>query len=289
MLSSNRKIDLYSFVSKRPETQDQYLINEPIHMARGSIMLSNVEEFGPANSNVAAIIHYFNTTDEVQVFRIKDFGAFTDGNLIYNMKTADAKEHQFKPGESDLFKVVIEKEKGTDKLYFVPSDNFIIDSDASDKHKRSEVLDPTYIGVVNLTTQTDPEIIAKEKELHGIAKKSDVLDLSLAENQHQIFRNSVEVDSEGKITGMDKDETLVNEQGKEVQPAANIQRKLTKAEKDALATTMTDEEIKRAIEGITLPGLSEWGATVERINENNKPLRDIGGLRVLTQDKYFEG
>ena len=165
--SNNSKKSLYNVVAQSPIDKDRYYINEPIHMGKGSIIVSNVEEFGPSNTNVAAIIHYYNTTEKTQVFRIRDLGLFTDGFFNYTMVTNDDREHMFAPGDSGIFKVEMEREEGVDGLWFYTSENLL-----GENHDR-------YQAIVLLDTQRDEETILAEKLALGIDPNSEFLDLSL--------------------------------------------------------------------------------------------------------------
>lgn len=270
--SNSSKKSLYNVVAQSPKDKDRYYINEPIHMGKGSIIISNVEEFGPSNTNVAAIIHYYNTTEKTQVFRIRDLGLFTDGFFNYTMVTTDDREHMFAPGDSGIFKVEMEREEGVDGLWFYTSENLL-----GDNHDR-------YQAIVLLDTQRDEETILAEKLALGIDPNSEFLDLSLPENQHMIQKSSVQVNDEGEIIGTtdtdneDSESTDGSEMG--------INRNLTTREREALATRMTDAEIQEALSKVTLPGLDEWGPQTQG-DKGGKVLRDIEGLPILTQQEYF--
>lgn len=270
--SNSSKKSLYNVVAQSPIDKDRYYINEPIHMGKGSIIVSNVEEFGPSNTNVAAIIHYYNTTEKTQVFRIRDLGLFTDGFFNYTMVTNDDREHMFAPGDSGIFKVEMEREEGVDGLWFYTSENLL-----GENHDR-------YQAIVLLDTQRDEETILAEKLALGIDPNSEFLDLSLPENQHMIQRSSVQVNDEGEIIGTtDTDnEDSESTDGSEI----GISRNLTTREREALATRMTDDEVQEALSKVALPGLDEWGPQTQG-DRSGKVLRDVEGLPILTQQEYF--
>lgn len=283
VVSQSRKKELANTLTNRPTKNDMYLINEPIHTPNGSVIVSNVEEFGPNNTQLTAIIHYYNTTDLTKNYRITDIGSFVDESYIYTMNTSDDRSHTFRPGDHGLFKITIERELGSDGLYFVVSD---VLSQAT-APKLGEKKEEDYNATVMLNTQRKPELIEEEKKALGI-QDSEIMDLSDPKNEGQIFVNSVVVNDDGEIVDSQENEELTElaNPTESSTGAEGIDRQLTKEERRALATVMTDEEIENALQDIQLPGLYEWGPGYQSRPMPEK--RDLSGVRVLTQAEYFE-
>ena len=278
------KQSLYNVIAIQPHKSDHYYINEPIHTFRGSVIITNVEEFGPGKTQVAAIIHYYNTTPDIQKLRIREIGDFTDGQYIYTMTTQDDKEHTFNPGESGIFKVTFEHEEGVDGILFYISETMINMGDRGDSN-----VDEKYRAVVTLDTQRKPELIEEEMLLYGM-EKGEELDLTLPQNQKYILDTSV------KMTGDDLeqaqedavDQSEVDRVLAELEEQANgdevVDGRLTQREIDLMNTRMSEAEIKDAISKVTLPGLDEWGVTAPQL----KGGRNIEGLPVLDQANAFD-
>lgn len=205
------KQSLYNVIAIQPHKSDHYFINEPVHTFRGSIVVTNVEEFGPGKTQVAAILHYYNTTPEVQKLRIREMGDFTDGEFIYTLVTQDDKEHTFMPGESGVFKVTFEHENGVDGVMYYISETMINMGDKGDSN-----VDEKYRAVVTLDTQRKPELIQEEMKAFGI-KQGEAIDLTLPENQKYVLDNSVEleVSDETDVDQAEVDRVLAELEAKE--------------------------------------------------------------------------
>lgn len=278
------KQSLYNVIATQPHKSDHYYINEPIHTFRGSVIITNVEEFGPGKTQVAAIIHYYNTTPDIQKLRIREIGDFTDGQYIYTMTTQDDKEHTFNPGESGIFKVTFEHEGGVDGILYYISETMINQGDRGESN-----VDEKYRAVVSLDTQRKPELIEEEMLLYGM-EKGEELDLTLPQNQKYILDTSV------KMTGDDLeqaqedavDQSEVDRVLAELEEQANadevVDGRLTQREIDLMNTRMSEAEIKDAISKITLPGLDEWGVTAPKL----AGVRNIEGIPVLDQANAFD-
>lgn len=278
------KQSLYNVIAVQPHKSDHYYINEPIHTFRGSVIITNVEEFGPGKTQVAAIIHYYNTTPDIQKLRIREIGDFTDGQYIYTMTTQDDKEHTFNPGESGIFKVTFEHEEGVDGILFYISETMINMGDRGDSN-----VDEKYRAVVTLDTQRKPELIEEEMLLYGM-EKGEAIDLTLPENEKYILDTSVKMEGddleqaqEGQVDQAEVDRVLAEleakENGNEV-----VDGRLTQREIDLMNTRMTEAEIKEAISKITLPGIDEWGVTAPKLSGG----RNIDGLPLLDQANAFD-
>lgn len=276
------KQSLYNVIAIQPGKSDKYFINEPIHTYRGSIVVTNVEEFGPGNTQVAAILHYYNTTTEVQKLRIREMGDFTDGQFIYTLVTQDDKEHTFLPGESGIFKVTFENEKGVDGVMYYISDTMINMGNRGDSN-----VDEKYKAVVTLDTQRKPKLIEEEMELYKM-QKGERIDLTLPENQKYVLDTSVELEEEETTDAVDQaevDRVLAELEAKERQEEGGVvDGRLTQREIDLKKTLMTDAEVKEALSKVSLPGLDEWGVTAPKLNGG----RNIDGLPVLDQTHAFD-
>lgn len=276
------KQSLYNVIAIQPGKSDKYFINEPIHTYRGSIVVTNVEEFGPGNTQVAAILHYYNTTTEVQKLRIREMGDFTDGQFIYTLVTQDDKEHTFLPGESGIFKVTFENEKGVDGVMYYISDTMINMGNRGDSN-----VDEKYKAVVTLDTQRKPKLIEEEMELYKM-QKGERIDLTLPENQKYVLDTSVELEEEETTDAVDQEEVdrvLAELEAKERQEEGGVvDGRLTQREIDLKKTLMTDAEVKEALSKVSLPGLDEWGVTAPKLNGG----RNIDGLPVLDQTHAFD-
>ena len=276
------KQSLYNVIAIQPGKSDKYFINEPIHTYRGSIVVTNVEEFGPGNTQVAAILHYYNTTTEVQKLRIREMGDFTDGQFIYTLVTQDDKEHTFLPGESGVFKVTFEHENGVDGVMYYISDTMINMGNRGDSN-----VDEKYKAVVTLDTQRKPKLIEEEMELYKM-QKGERIDLTLPENQKYVLDTSVELEEEETTDAVDQEEVdrvLAELEAKERQEEGGVvDGRLTQREIDLKKTLMTDAEVKEALSKVSLPGLDEWGVTAPKLNGG----RNIDGLPVLDQTHAFD-
>lgn len=276
------KQSLYNVIAIQPGKSDKYFINEPIHTYRGSIVVTNVEEFGPGNTQVAAILHYYNTTTEVQKLRIREMGDFTDGQFIYTLVTQDDKEHTFLPGESGIFKVTFENEKGVDGVMYYISDTMINMGNRGDSN-----VDEKYKAVVTLDTQRKPKLIEEEMDLYKM-QKGERIDLTLPENQKYVLDTSVELEEEATTDAVDQaevDRVLAELEAKERQEEGGVvDGRLTQREIDLKKTLMSDAEVKEALSKVSLPGLDEWGVTAPKLNGG----RNIEGLPVLDQTHAFD-
>lgn len=277
------KQSLYNVIAIQPHKSDHYFINEPVHTFRGSIVVTNVEEFGPGKTQVAAILHYYNTTPEVQKLRIREMGDFTDGEFIYTLVTQDDKEHTFMPGESGVFKVTFEHENGVDGVMYYVSETMINMGDRGDSN-----VDEKYRAVVTLDTQRKPELIQEEMKAFGI-KQGEAIDLTLPENQKYVLDNSVEleVSDETDVDQAEVDRVLAELEAKErdqTNESGSGDGRLTQRELDLKNTLLTEAEIKEALSKVSLPGLDEWGVTAPKLNGG----RNIDGLPVLDQANAFD-
>lgn len=276
------KQSLYNVIAIQPGKSDKYFINEPIHTYRGSIVVTNVEEFGPGNTQVAAILHYYNTTTEVQKLRIREMGDFTDGQFIYTLVTQDDKEHTFLPGESGVFKVTFEHENGVDGVMYYISDTMINMGNRGDSN-----VDEKYKAVVTLDTQRKTKLIEEEMDLYKM-QKGERIDLTLPENQKYVLDTSVELEEEATTDAVDQaevDRVLAELEAKERQEEGGVvDGRLTQREIDLKKTLMSDAEVKEALSKVSLPGLDEWGVMAPKLNGG----RNIEGLPVLDQTHAFD-
>lgn len=279
-INSGKK-SLYNVIAVQPHKSDHYFINEPVHTYRGSIIVTNVEEFGPGKTQVAAILHYYNTTPEIQKIRIREMGDFTDGQFIYTLVTQDDKEHTFMPGESGIFKVTFEHEGGVDGILYYISESMINQGDKGDSN-----VDEKYRAVITLDTQRKKELIEAEM-LHYGMEEGEAIDLTLPENEKYILDTTVKMEGddleEGQVDQAEVDRVLEEleaaENGNEV-----VDGRLTQREIDLMNTRMTEAEIKEAISKVTLPGLDEWGITAPKLVGG----RNIEGLPLLDQANAFD-
>lgn len=279
-INSGKK-SLYNVIAIQPHKSDHYFINEPVHTYRGSIILTNVEEFGPGKTQVAAILHYYNTTPEIQKIRIREMGDFTDGQYVYTLVTQDDKEHTFMPGESGVFKVTFEHEEGVDGVLYYISESMINQGDRGDSN-----VDEKYRAVISLDTQRKEELIEAEMLQYGM-EEGEAIDLTLPENEKYILDTSVKMTDEdleeGQVDQAEVDRVLAEleakENGNEI-----VDGRLTQREIDLMNTRMTEAEIKEAISKITLPGLDEWGVTAPSLSGG----RNIEGLPILDQANAFD-
>lgn len=287
IMAQNRKSELANVVTGELLIQDGdiYRINEVIHGMGGSVLVSNVEEYGKQRQNVTAILHYYNTTREIKKVNVYSIGLFTDGFKEYNYVGQTFEDKELKPGESLTYKLTIERANGTNGLYFIPSKGIIGES---------------YKAMVDLSTQTSEENLQADLEKYGI-KDAEVLDLSLAENEGQIITGRVLFDAEGQMTEIVKTEEekqLAGDDVKEVVATTGkiegINRQLTQEEQKALNNLMTEEDIDAALARINLPGYIEWGYVKDKqkdayVQRNIKGYRDTRSLKVMTQqDGYSE-
>lgn len=284
IMAQNRKSDLANVVTGELLIQDGdiYRINEVIHGINGSVLVSNVEEYGKQRQNVTAILHYYNTTRELKKVNVYDIGVFTDGFKEYKYVGQTFEEKELKPGESLTYKLTVERENGTNGLYFIPSEG---------------ILGEGYKAMVDLSTQTSEENLLAELEKYGI-KDAEVLDLSLAENEGQIITGRVLFDAEGQMTEVIKTEEEKKLAGDVKELVATtgkidgIDRQLTQEEQKALDNLMTDEEIDAALARINLPGYIEWGYVKdpkkgEYVQRKIEGYRDTRSLKVLTQQDGY--
>ena len=291
------KQSLYNVIAQSPTKEDHYFVNEPVHTYKGTIVISNVEEFGPGDSQVAAIIHYYNTTPDVQRFRIRDFGDFTNGQYNYTLVTQDDKEHTFSPGERGIFKVTFEHEGGVDGIYYYTSET--LENTQEPGVEKDTNVDDKYRAVVTLATQRKPDLIDAEMLVYGI-KKGEKIDLTLPENKKYIVNTKLEIAEEDAETnegetvstvetteGVDQSEVdalLASLEAEEAGTASSEDDGLTQRERDLKKTQMSDGEIQAALAKISLPGLEEWGRTAPKLSGE----RNTEGLPVLDQMQDFD-
>lgn len=289
--AQNRKSDLTNIVVGELDVldSDMYRVNEPVHGINGSVVISNVEEYGKTRQNISAIIHYYNTTPDVKNWSATDIGRFTDGFQYYNYVGYKNEPVEIQPGESATYKVSFEREDGTRNLFFVPSEVAVLGEN-------------DYEARIDISTQMSEEKILDEKTLYGFDLEPEVLDLSLEENAHQVLTGAVFFDPEGNQTDTLTTEIEEAQQAEEEEEAIEsplvtgqidgINRQLTQAELEALGSIRPAEEIEEALRRLNLPGLIEWGYVYradmpERQQRKIEGFRDTRGLRVLTQQEGY--
>ena len=111
---TNRVIDKVDL-----NTTDHYMTEEVIRTWYGQIGITNVEEFGTNDGQVAAIIHYKNSTDSTLALGVDDLGTFMDEDYNYTIYGDNTGVVEYEPDDTAEFSVYIKRDEGLNGLSYL--------------------------------------------------------------------------------------------------------------------------------------------------------------------------